>query len=741
MASHLQRSLPIKPNRHGRLPPRGATGTFEGLVAGPGFSETSVFTSPNQLFVPQFAIAHNEIMTYDDGRWGLHEYSRWPQEYDPACVHVACIPRQGAPGSPEAAVVWRVWERSDWESDTCGVARIGMLNSQLHLELELAAERAINRVYRCRQDCIPMNETVRLLILCLRHCLDRLRLLPSERSVVISLAAHVQRLILELAGVRVYLDMVLERIASAREYRLDVLDVIGAHTADASAADLLHRVGVPVWFQQHITPHLRIWSVVELTEPAIFSSVPSYPRLVLATRDLSGALNTPGESMRAMNAIVRRQLCDSCLPELIVAAADELDADVGNKRARLETQWNHQWDSSIGGAKPTLVVRNPRHTHTLPHALPVAPQHGSAGKRVSKARGTHPRPLPASGSSFTMNPFRQYYPSSLLAHIPAWTHALAAVSPLPQPSKSVKYFFPPPWLLDRLVGYPVSSDKLTRYVHHWIAIRTFCRLRLFDRTLAGRPLTISEWRDALWGDYSLDGPTDGDDVQPSTSPAGGARDRLKRRHQLKQSLRELFCNVAALPSYESTACPVFGRVTVSRDVISNDVSLHKRVVWELHETNWRCELLALDAVMVGSRDWPEMRRWAREAHISEVWGPPRSGLNVVPDVDSADDCLWPDEADADWAQGRQPLRALVDLLSRWQGCPPGLQLGCDHIETCGREEYGRIQRAAVAFYVRTFVDVFERLPIPPVRRPPQTRPSMRWRSGVLSIRLGPALTS
>ncbi len=719
-------------------------GPFEGLVAGPGFSETSVFTSPNQLFVPQFAIAHSEILTYDDGRWALHEYSRWPQEYDRANVHVACIPRKGAPGSPEAAIVWRVWERPDWELDTCGVARLGMLKSHLLVELELAAERAIERVYCCRRDCIPINETVRVLVLCLRHCLDRLRLLPSERSVVISLAAHVQRLILELAGVRIYLEIVLERIASARDFRLEVLDVIGAHTADASAADMLHRVGVPVWFQQHITPQLGIWSVVALSEPDIFSSVPSYPRLVLATRDLSGALNTPGESMRAMNALVRRQLCDSRLPELIVAAEDELDTDVGHKRARLETQWNHEWDSSIGSAKPTLVVRNPRHTRTLPHDLPVAPRHGSAGKRVSKARGgasalTPLRPLPPSGSSFKMNPFRQHYPSSLLDHIPAWTEALAGVSPLPQPSKSVKYFFPPPWLLDRLVGYPVSSDKLTRYVHHWITIRKFCRLRLFDRTLAGRPLTISEWRDALWGDYSLDGQTDSDNLQPSTSTAG--RDRLKRRHQLKQSLRELFCNVAALPSYDSTASPAFGRVAVSLDTISNDMSLHSRVVWELHETNWRCELLALDAVMVGSHDWPEMRRWAREAHISEVWGPPRSGLNVVPDVDSADDRLWPDTADADWAQGRQPLRALVDLLSRWQGCPASLQLSPDHLDTCGREEYGRIQRAAFAFYVRTFVDVFERLPIPPVRRPAHARPRRRWRSGVLSFSTRAPLTS
>ncbi len=712
------------------VPARGGPGPFEGLVAAPGFSEMSVFTSPNQTFVPQFAIAHGEIVTYDDGRWGLHEYSRWPQVYDHAYVHVACIPRQGAPGAPDAAVVWRAWDRADWEPDTCGVARLGMLNSKYVCELEVATDHAIQAVYRCRQDCVPMNEVVRLLVLCLRHCVDRLRLLPSERSVVVSLAAHVQRLILELAGVRKYLDVVLERIASKGDYRLEVLDVIGAHTPDPSVAAMLHRVGVPVWFQQHITPHLRCWSIVPLKEPVSFSTVPAYPRLVLAMRDISGALNTPGEWLRAMHAIVRRQLCDSRLPDLIVAAEDDPDADSCSKRARLETRWNHEWDSSIGAARPTFVVRNPRLNRTLPHPLPVAPQPGSVDKRSSHryaqvARIPQPRAAPSAGSSFKMNPFRQHYPSSLVSHIRAWTDALSGVGPLPQPSKSVKYFFPPPWLLDRLVGYPVAPDKLARYLHHWVTIRKFCRLRLFDRTMAGRPLTISEWRDALWGDYSLDGPAD-----ESTAATGG--DRLKRRHQLKQSLRLLFCNVAALQSYDSTSSPQFGRVRVTREAAESDAYLHGRVVWELHETNWRCELLALDAIMVGSNDWPEMRRWAREAHISEVWGRSRSGLDIVPDVDSADNDIWTDSADADWGRGREPLNAFVDLLSRWRDCPPGLQLPPDHLQTCSREEYGWIQHTAVAFYVRTFVNVFERLPIPPVRRPSPARIT-RFRSGVLSI--------
>ncbi len=689
-------------------------------MAGPGFSETSIFTTPNQLHIPQFAIAHNEITTYNDGRWGLHEYSRWPQEYDRAYIHVACIPRKGARCAPASEVVWRTWQMDDWEIDACGVARLGMLKRSLVHELQRAADDAIEGVYACRRDCVQTNEVVSLLVLCVRQCLDRLRLLPSERSVVISLAAHVQRLVLELAGVQLYLQEVIDRVTSKRDYRLDILDVVGAYTADASSAQLLHRVGIPVWFQQHLTPMVRFWSVAMLTTlPICFSSIPSYPRLVLALRDLSGALNAPGEWQRVMNAIVRRQLCASRLPELIVADDTDSDDDVSNKRARLEAQWTHGWDSAIGESRPTLVVQNPRHARTLPHVLPIAPRGIVEGKRVPSTRSR--KKLPASSratssrASFTMNPFRQHYASELLTDVDAWKKALETISPLPQPSKSVKYFLPPPWLLDHLRGYSASADKLSRYLHHWLAIRKFCRIRLFDRTISGRPLTISEWRDALWGDYSLD-PSDDGVSQGPRSPSGGS-DRLKRRHQVKQSLRQLFGNVAALPSYDPASRPQFGGIPVSRESASSDVGVRSRVVWELHESNWRCELLALDAVMVGSTEWPETLRWIREAHISEVWGPPRSGVNVAPDVDEPPAICWTNAADDEWTQARGHLRAFVDLLSRWKTCPPDLQLPPGHVESCDRGEYGRIQSQAVDFYVRTFVNVFERLPTPPVRPP------------------------
>ena len=59
-------------------------------------------------------------------------------------------------------------------------------------------------------------------------------------------------------------------------------------------------------------------------------------------------------------------------------------------------------------------------------------------------------------------------------------------------------------MIDALDGYKIREDNRNCYLHHMVTILKFGVLQLLDRTLAGRPLTIAEWRDALWGDYTLD---------------------------------------------------------------------------------------------------------------------------------------------------------------------------------------------------------------------------------------------
>ncbi len=654
----------------------------------------------------------NEIFTYTDGRWGGHEYSRWPQTYDGELPHVPCIPRPGSPYAPSSPIVWHTWQPDDWTMRDCGVVRFGQLKAGLMHELDKAAEAAIAKVLEVAGRRPVVADLARFIILCLRHCVDRLRLLPSERSVIIALAGHVQRLTLELAGLAVYGDIVRPRLDSLQDYRLDVLDVVGALTSDGSQALTLHRVGVPIWFQQHLRPDVAIWSVVTPSPlPIMFSQTPSYPRLVLAKRDLSGALNTLGEWQRAMNALVRRQLCSTGVPVLL--SADDVLAPSegrGAKRVRLQTRWPHAWDSALGAARPSFVMEGGRSSRGLAHDMRAS--------ATTRRKSLQPRAMDStarSRSGFVMNPFRQYYESRRLVNFAPWASALRSLGPLPQPSQSVTYYFPPPWLLDDLVGYDVSAEKLARYLHQYLAIRLFCRTRLFDRSIAGRPLTVSEWRDALWGDYALHADAASDALRPESGHPPTDGSRIHVRHQLKQNLRHLFANNASLPSYDSASTPAFEDVPIALQTILDDPTVRDIVVWEAHEVNWRCELLALDALMVGSSRSSENDRWIREAHVSEVWGPSRSGLNLCPPFHSAGPLSpWGGETSV---AARSPVRAFLELLARWRTAPSTFRRHVCNVMVCDGGEFERIRQDAIAFYVKTFVKAYQRLPIAPVEYP------------------------
>ncbi|TBU61473.1 hypothetical protein BD310DRAFT_995343 [Dichomitus squalens] len=693
---------------------------FDGLVAGPSFHSGSIMTSPNATFVPRFAIAHSEVTTFTDGRWGRHEYSRWPQAYDHDLAHVACIPRVHSELAPKDDILWQTWQQEDWTTVNSGVVRMGLLHAGLFDELERAALRASQAASDC-QDLAPSLEYTRqFLLLCLRHCLDRLRTIPADRSVIIALAAHVQRLSLELVGLRVHHDVVSPRMTSTADYQDQLLDVVGAHTADPSLAQLLHRVGVPVWLHQPFRPSVAIWQVVPARDlPIQFSRKPAYPCLVLALRDLSGALNTAGEAQRAMTAAVYRQLCASQLPQL--RPEEECDAAPGMKRPRLETQWPNGWDSTVGNARPVIFERDAREAKTLPHELKSpAPRMTYSKCRSARDRrpGKSSLPVipPPSKLGFVMNPFRKQYASRTMQLSPVWLDVLTSLEPLPQPTAAVTYYFPPPWMLDCLDGYDAPRDRLLRYIQHFASIRMFCRLRLFDQTIAGRPLTISEWRDALWGDYEIGGHSAPDRSGATSKDAASAR--AKVRHRLKQSLRELFGKHAGLSSYDPASAPHVGQDVITAEVAETKPHIQHRLVWEAHKTNWRCELLALDALMTGSRNWGQMERWAREAHVSEVWGSPRSGMDICPDWESPHvHFCWSSPPEDDWESSRPHLKAFIELLSRWPGRPA--ELGDEDIlvrlQVCDAKEFLRVQTVAVRYYVDTFIDKFQRLPTPPVR--------------------------
>ena len=75
-----------------------------------------------------------------------------------------------------------------------------------------------------------------------------------------------------------------------------------------------------------------------------------------------------------------------------------------------------------------------------------------------------------------------------------------------------------------------------------------------------------------------------------------------------------------------------GDMEVSEETAATDKRIRRLLLWESHEINFRCKLMALDACFVPRSDWPLIRRWARESLVSECWGPPASLSAVVPAI-------------------------------------------------------------------------------------------------------------
>ena len=303
-----------------------------------------------------------------------------------------------------------------------------------------------------------------------------------------------------------------------------------------------------------------------------------------------------------------------------------------------------------------------------------------------------------------------------MEHSSAWSAALRAAGDLPQPSAKAAYYFPPPWLVDRLQGYAASDTRCERYLHHWLSIRDFCRVRLFDRTIAGRPLTIAEWRHALWGEYGTEAELDARGLSPVPGPSSAVlsnRDpRQQQRHEIKEAITALFGRGGRLPCYSASSRPAVGDRTVSLEELRADATLQARLIWAVYETNWRCELLALDAIMMESASWAETARWEREALVARVWGGERSGLAVCPPDGSLQWC-WASGNGPDHAPSRASLRAFVTVLQAWAGCPARLDPRA--LERPDEVLIADMQRLAAGFYVQTFVAKYERLPVPPVR--------------------------
>ncbi|KAI0644779.1 hypothetical protein C8Q79DRAFT_911688 [Trametes meyenii] len=642
-----------------------------------------VITSPNQVYVPEYPRQCNVIRTFSDRLWGVHEYSRWPQELVPNMWHIACIPRRrGLSDLPD--ILWRnLRPEEDWQEDCRGgVHSLGYLTMPIVEGLAFAADTAISGFHAISGLSQSRRALGQQLCLLLRQCVERMRRLPARPAVAVAVAAHVQRLTLELAGLKLYLEVVAARIDSPQDYSNALLPVLGAFVKEATLAQTCTRVGLPVWFTQELTPRTRIWKVVKPTEVHDLSYQESQPPILHHPDDRPGIVNLTGNWMSTMAQAVSHQLCSPALPSMLFSYPEGLP----------------------DAKKPCVDQKLP----------------------VSKTLSLPPhRDTPPAPGGLRPTPSLQFCPSPFFSLSECWTRALRLTGVLPQPARASLYFFPPPFLLETVSeqttppipcmdptgGRP--DQKVTRYLHNMVRIRLFCRLRLLDPTISAHPLNIWEWRAALWGKYNFKAPS------PEVAGASG---RPKRKREQRNEISRLFGNVAALPEYQQTDEPELGGQPITYEMAVTDLRVRYNLLWEAHEVNWRCELMALDEAVVPRAGWPYMYRWEREADVSAVWGESGGVMSVLPLHRKDIKCyVWPSSMDPRWRSALPTLRAFLRLMSRWPDYPQSLRDLPSELDDWMDDDYDAGQQGGTIFYTQTFIKHFRRLPTIPVEFPLEYR--------------------
>ncbi|KAL6298962.1 hypothetical protein BKA93DRAFT_753792 [Sparassis latifolia] len=165
------------------------------------------------------------------------------------------------------------------------------------------------------------------------------------------------------------------------------------------------------------------------------------------------------------------------------------------------------------------------------------------------------------------------------------------------------------------------------------------------------------WRDALWGDYSLDEAVDGG----SAITASGSVD-ASVEGEMGATEGPIRTSDAAGPMSQVNSTSKTGSAKKVKD-------RHERAVRE--------------AVVGGSRDqrlldtskWSSMHCWEREVQLAKVWDKrdSGSGLTVAPCWNSCDVIFcWVRAPAQGWLPCKKFLAAFIAVMQRWPELPEGL---------------------------------------------------------------------
>ncbi|KAF7789498.1 hypothetical protein EIP86_000444, partial [Pleurotus ostreatoroseus] len=667
----------------------GRTHWLDGLVGCATDDAKYIITSPTARFVPRPFYGAIEVSLQPDGHFGSADPIHHPQfiQHESRYAWMVAIERFTSE---------RIRQRSLWH----------LLDSTTHFELVKTSNVGLgvvpNDFKRFANEAVrPLGELVALfeqvhgtnpelswLFNTMLDAVDRLAYPASFRDLARTWAC-VQRFSLYT---RAWFDWNLNFLQT---YRLPLNETsfvplpyenwMGGITTSSTLASRLAKHNISVWLMRpaaNFSGDEVIEKAVNFTEPVTcleFSR--PYQRAEheqLFANKISSSRVAGDDHLTWINRMAVRYLDEERLPCTAVATRSTDEPQYTSADAYVAVSTSEQDNSGGTGLISSVATR---FTPYPKERLPTADR-SSLGKneRLKFEEFSHPL-LPPS--------------------ITQWQSACSSVdltARAPTGSNVWKYMFPEA----RLVVTSPTARRQLRFIRNWLRLREVWLYLVSSTSYDSEtvhPLRIQEWREYLYTSSATQ-TTD----NPATSNVALQRHAKKKAKSIdhKRAVHDMFRNVFGQNVMD---CPIpdsfYGRSLV---VFHNDEALHidetsartvQIIGWELHELEFRWELMQLDETVVPYKDEDLVKRHKRQELLDAIF-PARCKLRIV-DLPISNTGL----AAAVVSERAPYVEALRVLITRWPSVPDAL-IACQSMTLLPDDQFLETEIQLLNFYCQTF---------------------------------------
>ncbi|KAJ6483803.1 hypothetical protein C8R47DRAFT_1321642 [Mycena vitilis] len=526
---------------------------FDGKVAALAELHASQhFITTNTDYVPalpSLTVPH-AVFLRADGRYGTDDPVLWPQQYTARYCHLPAIAKKGT--RSELKMMWWDPTPADFVVKEGSVMRgLGKLRYNSAAQFVELINALVERCQRFQRTAAASGSPLfGELIQNLLMWMEQLQSLPTTYPKMVFAVTSLQRSFLELDALYFYMTVFKPRIddyTTASTTKAPVAQCMGAFTADPSVAQQLWCARLPFWFIRptYVFCDENILAVVSLTQPVFLSLEPLG----------AGA------------------------PPVIYSGNSTAEKILAIQRAAAQTPWYRDpFDTlpCLPSSASTSVATTSTALGSSTSNTPVSVR-SSSHENMKQQRFKPYSPSKTPAKKLSQNPAKPARDKFIALSVPempssieAWSDALAivdrSVTPFTSDAADRRYVLPEPALLVN-----TTPDRRRKFLHHW-SILSDGFMYMLSQPSHTQLLTAQEWRDVLEGLLTPRGHTDSK--------------TYRRSSQLEDRIRPALV-ACGLESLEGLPAPF--------DSL-RDFSLEqtREIVWEVAETNFRFEFLALD---------------------------------------------------------------------------------------------------------------------------------------------------